>query len=99
MSAHRNVWLAPVHVFRHPRADAERRAQELLVSLGVGDRALAMPHELSGGEAQRVRDCACARHRAAGAADGRADGLASIQLAAETWRRRFASWRPTGEPS
>jgi ABC-type polar amino acid transport system ATPase subunit len=54
MSAHRNVWLAPVHVFKHPRADAERRAQELLVSLGVGDRALAMPHELSGGEAQRV---------------------------------------------
>jgi ABC-type polar amino acid transport system ATPase subunit len=54
MSAHKNVWLAPVHVFKHPRADAERRAQELLVSLGVGDRALAMPHELSGGEAQRV---------------------------------------------
>ena len=54
MSAHKNVWLAPVHVFKHPRADAERRAQELLVSLGVGERALAMPHELSGGEAQRV---------------------------------------------
>jgi ABC-type polar amino acid transport system ATPase subunit len=54
MSAHRNVWLAPVHVLKQPRAEAERRAQELLVSLGVGDRALAMPHELSGGEAQRV---------------------------------------------
>ena len=54
MSAHKNVWLAPVHVFKHPRADAERRALELLVSLGVGDRASAMPHELSGGEAQRV---------------------------------------------
>jgi ABC-type polar amino acid transport system ATPase subunit len=54
MSAHRNVWLAPVHVLKRPRAEAERRAQELLASLGVGDRASAMPHELSGGEAQRV---------------------------------------------
>jgi ABC-type polar amino acid transport system ATPase subunit len=54
MSAHRNVWLAPVHVLKRPREEAERRAQELLVSLGVGDRASAMPHELSGGEAQRV---------------------------------------------
>jgi ABC-type polar amino acid transport system ATPase subunit len=54
MSAHRNVWLAPVHVLKRPRAEAERRAQELLASLGVGDRAAAMPHELSGGEAQRV---------------------------------------------
>jgi ABC-type polar amino acid transport system ATPase subunit len=54
MNAHRNVWLAPVHVLKRPRAAAERRAQELLASLGVGDRASAMPHELSGGEAQRV---------------------------------------------
>ena len=54
MSAHRNVWLAPVHVLKRPREEAERRAQELLVSLGVGERASAMPHELSGGEAQRV---------------------------------------------
>jgi ABC-type polar amino acid transport system ATPase subunit len=54
MSAHRNVWLAPVYVLKRPRAEAERRARELLASLGVGDRASAMPHELSGGEAQRV---------------------------------------------
>jgi ABC-type polar amino acid transport system ATPase subunit len=54
MSAHRNVWLAPVHVLKQPRAEAEQRAHKLLASLGVGDRALAMPHELSGGEAQRV---------------------------------------------
>jgi ABC-type polar amino acid transport system ATPase subunit len=54
MTAHRNVWLAPVHVLKRPRQEAERRAQELLTSLGVGDRASAMPHELSGGEAQRV---------------------------------------------
>jgi ABC-type polar amino acid transport system ATPase subunit len=54
MTAHRNVWLAPVHVLKRPRQEAERRAQELLTSLGVGDRASAMPDELSGGEAQRV---------------------------------------------
>jgi ABC-type polar amino acid transport system ATPase subunit len=54
MSAHKNVWLSPVHVFKRPRLEAERRAQELLASLGVGHRASAMPHELSGGEAQRV---------------------------------------------
>jgi polar amino acid transport system ATP-binding protein len=54
MTAHTNVWLAPVHVMHHGRAAAEARAQELLVSLGVGDRCSAMPHELSGGEAQRV---------------------------------------------
>jgi ABC-type polar amino acid transport system ATPase subunit len=54
MTAHRNVWLAPVHVLKRPREEAERRAHELLAALGVGDRAGAMPHELSGGEAQRV---------------------------------------------
>ena len=54
MTARENVSLAPVHVLRRPRAEAEQRAQELLDSLGVGHRAAAMPHELSGGEAQRV---------------------------------------------
>jgi ABC-type polar amino acid transport system ATPase subunit len=54
LTAAHNVWLAPVHVLRQPRADAERRAQDLLARLGVGHRAGALPHELSGGEAQRV---------------------------------------------
>ena len=54
MTALQNVWLAPVHVFRSPRAEAERQAEALLVKLGVAHRAAAMPHELSGGEAQRV---------------------------------------------
>jgi ABC-type polar amino acid transport system ATPase subunit len=54
MTALRNVSLAPVHVLRQPRPDAERRARALLEMLGVGGRADAMPHELSGGEAQRV---------------------------------------------
>ena len=49
-----NVCLAPVHVGRVPRKDAERGARELLERLGVGHRTHARPHELSGGEAQRV---------------------------------------------
>jgi ABC-type polar amino acid transport system ATPase subunit len=54
MTALQNVWLAPVHVLREPRRAAERRALGLLEMLGVGERADAMPQELSGGEAQRV---------------------------------------------
>jgi ABC-type polar amino acid transport system ATPase subunit len=54
LTALHNVWLAPVHVHKQPRGDAERRAGELLHQLGVGARAAALPRELSGGEAQRV---------------------------------------------
>jgi len=54
LSALDNVSLAPVHVLRRSRVEAERRARELLEMLGVGGRADARPHELSGGEAQRV---------------------------------------------
>ena len=54
MTALQNVWLAPVHVGRQSRLDAEDRARALLEKLGVAHRGEAMPHELSGGEAQRV---------------------------------------------
>jgi polar amino acid transport system ATP-binding protein len=54
MSAMQNVWLAPVHVHRVEQLEAERRAMELMKSLGVEHRARALPRELSGGEAQRV---------------------------------------------
>lgn len=54
MTVMENVALAPMEVNRVPRADAERRATELLESLGVGHRSRALPRELSGGEAQRV---------------------------------------------
>ena len=49
-----NITLAPLHVARASRPDAERRAVELLDSLGVAHRRTAYPRELSGGEAQRV---------------------------------------------
>lgn len=54
LTAIHNVWLAPVHVQRAARREAEARAMHLLEELGVGHRAHAWPRELSGGEAQRV---------------------------------------------
>ena len=54
LSALKNVWLAPVHARGVRVEDAERRALELLRTLGVEGRADALPRELSGGEAQRV---------------------------------------------
>lgn len=54
LTALHNVALAPVHVLRQPRKEAEQTAMALLERLGVAARASAMPHELSGGEAQRV---------------------------------------------
>jgi ABC-type polar amino acid transport system ATPase subunit len=49
-----NICLAPVHAYGVRPADAERLARELLVQLEIDHRAMAMPRELSGGEAQRV---------------------------------------------
>ena len=54
LSALDNVCLAPVHAHGVSRADAVRRAHELLAAFGVDHRASALPRELSGGEAQRV---------------------------------------------
>jgi ABC-type polar amino acid transport system ATPase subunit len=54
LTATENVTLAPLQVARVTRADADRRAAELLESLGVAHRRNAYPRELSGGEAQRV---------------------------------------------
>ncbi len=54
LSALDNVTLAPIHVLRHSRTEAEARALALLEGLGVAARARSKPRELSGGEAQRV---------------------------------------------
>jgi ABC-type polar amino acid transport system ATPase subunit len=54
LTALENITLAPLHVAHVDRASAERRAVELLESLGVAHRRSAYPRELSGGEAQRV---------------------------------------------
>ncbi|HET7433802.1 MAG TPA: ATP-binding cassette domain-containing protein [Thermoanaerobaculia bacterium] len=54
LTALENITLAPRQVARVASADADRRALELLESLGVAHRKNAFPRELSGGEAQRV---------------------------------------------
>jgi ABC-type polar amino acid transport system ATPase subunit len=54
MTALQNVCLAPVHVHGASSTDAEHKARELMVELGIDARAGALPRELSGGEAQRV---------------------------------------------
>lgn len=54
LTAVENVMLAPVHAAQVAIEVARRNALELLTSLGVAHRADALPHQLSGGEAQRV---------------------------------------------
>jgi ABC-type polar amino acid transport system ATPase subunit len=49
-----NLCLAPQIVRGRPRADAEKRARELLDQVGLGDRYGSRPSELSGGQKQRV---------------------------------------------
>jgi len=49
-----NVTLAPIHARRWAPDRAIARAMELLGSLGVAERASALPRQLSGGQAQRV---------------------------------------------
>ena len=49
-----NVTLGPVKVRKHSKADAEKRARELLDRVGVGAQADKVPAQLSGGQQQRV---------------------------------------------
>ncbi|WP_432511667.1 amino acid ABC transporter ATP-binding protein [Kineococcus sp. SYSU DK001] len=54
MSALENVVEAPVRVRGESRAQARRRALELLDRVGLADRAANYPAQLSGGQQQRV---------------------------------------------
>jgi polar amino acid transport system ATP-binding protein len=54
LTALQNVCLAPRHVLGAPTHAIESNAKAMLATLGVENRADAFPHELSGGEAQRV---------------------------------------------
>jgi glutamate transport system ATP-binding protein len=49
-----NVMLGPVKVRRRPRAEAERRARELLDRVGISAQADKLPAHLSGGQQQRA---------------------------------------------
>ncbi|MGV3709310.1 MAG: amino acid ABC transporter ATP-binding protein [Gemmatimonas sp.] len=54
LSVLENVTLAPIHALGWGVEKANERAHTLLASLGVRERAAALPRALSGGEAQRV---------------------------------------------
>lgn len=49
-----NVIEVPVHVLKVPRAQAVKRAEELLERVGLGDKADTFPSFLSGGQQQRA---------------------------------------------
>jgi ABC-type polar amino acid transport system ATPase subunit len=49
-----NIAMAPVHVQKKPRPEAERIARDLLAKVGLPDKADAYPSRLSGGQQQRV---------------------------------------------
>ena len=49
-----NMTLAPMKLLKLSKADAEKRAMELLERVGLADRADSYPSQLSGGQKQRV---------------------------------------------
>ncbi|MET8868434.1 amino acid ABC transporter ATP-binding protein [Nonomuraea sp. NPDC004580] len=49
-----NVVLGQVHVLKRPKAEAVRKARELLDRVGIGSQADKYPAQLSGGQQQRV---------------------------------------------
>ena len=54
-----NLCLAPTHLLGMSRADAEKKALELLGQVGLASRAHAWPEVLSGGQQQRIAICRC----------------------------------------
>jgi len=54
LTVRQNITLAPVVVRGVPPADADAMARELLIKIGLADKAEVYPAQLSGGQQQRV---------------------------------------------
>ncbi|ATU93152.1 amino acid ABC transporter ATP-binding protein [Phyllobacterium zundukense] len=54
-----NVTLAPIHVRKIPRPEAESAGREMLAKVGLAEKFNAYPAELSGGQQQRVAIARC----------------------------------------
>ncbi len=54
MTVLKNMTLAPMKLLKLSKEEAEKKAMELLVRVGLADRANAYPSQLSGGQKQRV---------------------------------------------
>ena len=54
MTVLRNITIAPMLVRRLSKVEAEATARELLLKVGIPEKALAYPSQLSGGQQQRV---------------------------------------------
>lgn len=49
-----NLTIAPIKLKKVPKAEAQKKAMEILTRVGLGDRASSYPSQLSGGQKQRV---------------------------------------------
>lgn len=54
MTVMKNLTLGPIKLLKKSKAEAEKRAMELLERVGLADRATAYPSQLSGGQKQRI---------------------------------------------
>ena len=54
MTVLKNMTLAPTKLLKKSKAEAEKKAKELLHTVGLADRADAYPSQLSGGQKQRI---------------------------------------------
>lgn len=54
MTIKENIMLAPVKLGKMTKEEAEKRAKELLIRIGLSDKAEAYPAQLSGGQKQRI---------------------------------------------
>jgi len=54
-----NITLAPRKIRKQPKAEAEKKARELLALVGLSEKADCYPHQISGGQQQRIAIARC----------------------------------------